>query len=516
MLTARTGPVWALLAGCLAAFLLLECGLFAGGRLVLLLRDRGNRPGRAGADETRIVCLGDSITVNSYPPRLAAALEKRAPGGRFRVFDLAMPSTDSNYVVNAMDGACRQFRPAMVLVMTGVNDRRDPVLFRDYFGPGAFYQKMRVYRFGRFVLPLLFPRQGGEGKKLENQVWSPASWRAELERVIRAEPGQTVKKFDALLQWHALRGDGPGLLAAYGEASAAFPENFRLADWYLPLIIRGLAPAGRLDEADALLARVVEADPGDCLAANLWLKLLAQRGEDARARELTGRMLARGTPLLFARADLECLLHDEPSYDDAVYTLDDLGDFGGSDRVVRAALKTFPGSSFLWHAALRTLLVRGDLAALRERLREPEVAAVFGPAWRDGALAACGAAPSQAARAGAFAALDCVGGQTALNLQTLARKALVADVRLACLSYPMCSATGLKRALGDFGETVVFVDDGAAFRKAVAAGGYARYFRDVYGGNFGHLTGEGAQLLADTVADALAGCLGKRGGGAAA
>ncbi len=512
------GPLCAAVAGCLAALLLLEAGLVAGGRWVLALRDRANRAeqraGGEGADDdgaSRILCLGESITLNSYPPRLAAELEKRVPGARFRVFDQALPSTDSNYEVNVMDETCDRFSPDVVIVMMGVNDRRDPVLFRDYFGKAAFYRKMRVYRFGRFILSELFSPGNPEWDRInESQVWSPAPFGDVIEGNLRALPENSPGWFEALLKRHSLRGEGAQLLAAYNRAAALFPARFGLQDYYLLLLVRVFLPAGDLESAENILTWVSEADPADPVAPTLLVKLLAQRGDAAGAMRLAALLEARGVPKFFDGTGLDRLLHDEPSYDDVVFNLDALGWFAQTDRLLNGALKVFPGSPIFWHAVLRTLMNRGDFAAMRLKLQEPEVVAVFGPAWCARATRVCSEALGDAARAGACAGelRELEGGtvnrMTAGNLRTLARKALAKNVQMVCMSYPMHPVAPLEGVLRDFAKTVVFVDNEAVFRKAVARGGYARYFLDVYGGDFGHLTAEGARVLAENVADGIA------------
>ena len=52
-------------------------------------------------------------------------------------------------------------------------------------------------------------------------------------------------------------------------------------------------------------------------------------------------------------------------------------------------------------------------------------------------------------------------------------------------------------------EDVVFVDNERIFKDAVRKEGYNEYFRDMFGGDFGHCTQKGNRLLAGNIANVI-------------
>ena len=73
-------------------------------------------------------------------------------------------------------------------------------------------------------------------------------------------------------------------------------------------------------------------------------------------------------------------------------------------------------------------------------------------------------------------------------------------IRLVCVQYPMRSIAPLKKIVGETGG-IIFVDNEKIFKDAVAKEGYKEYFRDMFGGDFGHCTPKGNSLLANNIAD---------------
>jgi hypothetical protein len=76
-------------------------------------------------------------------------------------------------------------------------------------------------------------------------------------------------------------------------------------------------------------------------------------------------------------------------------------------------------------------------------------------------------------------------------------------IRLVCVQYPMRSIELLKKTFQGEEENVIFVNNEKIFRDAVKKDGYRIYFRDAFGGDFGHCTGKGNQLLAANIANAI-------------
>jgi lysophospholipase L1-like esterase len=91
---------------------------------------------------------------------------------------------------------------------------------------------------------------------------------------------------------------------------------------------------------------------------------------------------------------------------------------------------------------------------------------------------------------------------TALRYRDILRLLRQRGIPLVAVQYPLRPLTGL-RALLDNPDDVVFVDNEAVFRQAVARKGDRALFSDRFAGDFGHFTPEGARLVAESVARAI-------------
>ncbi|MDD5629010.1 MAG: hypothetical protein PHU21_08095 [Elusimicrobia bacterium] len=88
------------------------------------------------------------------------------------------------------------------------------------------------------------------------------------------------------------------------------------------------------------------------------------------------------------------------------------------------------------------------------------------------------------------------------NYQSMAQAVLSRKIMLFCMQYPMRTLPHLKGLVAGL-EGIEFIDNEALFKRALKKGSYADYFRDQYGGDFGHLTPQGNALLAGHVAERI-------------
>jgi tetratricopeptide (TPR) repeat protein len=92
---------------------------------------------------------------------------------------------------------------------------------------------------------------------------------------------------------------------------------------------------------------------------------------------------------------------------------------------------------------------------------------------------------------------------TVTNYRTLKEILDKRGIRLVCVQYPMRSVEPLKRILQGTEKGIIFVDNEKLFRDAVRKDGYNTYFKDMFGGDFGHCTDRGNRLLAENIADTI-------------
>ncbi|PJC48263.1 MAG: hypothetical protein CO035_04425 [Candidatus Omnitrophica bacterium CG_4_9_14_0_2_um_filter_42_8] len=78
------------------------------------------------------------------------------------------------------------------------------------------------------------------------------------------------------------------------------------------------------------------------------------------------------------------------------------------------------------------------------------------------------------------------------------------NVKLVCMQYPMRNIEPLKNIFKEKGESdIIFVDNERIFKDVVRNEGCKTYFRDMFGGDFGHCTDKGNKLLAENIANTI-------------
>ena len=75
-------------------------------------------------------------------------------------------------------------------------------------------------------------------------------------------------------------------------------------------------------------------------------------------------------------------------------------------------------------------------------------------------------------------------------------------IRLVCVQYPMRNVEPLKKIF-EKDEGIIFVDNENIFKEALKKASYKEYFRNMFGGDFGHCTQKGNQLLAENIANTI-------------
>jgi len=91
---------------------------------------------------------------------------------------------------------------------------------------------------------------------------------------------------------------------------------------------------------------------------------------------------------------------------------------------------------------------------------------------------------------------------TYLNYKRLSNILARRQIKLVCAQYPMRSIESLK-SIFEGQSGIIFVDNERTFKKAVQKAGYEEYFKDVFGGDFGHCTRKGYGLLAENIANVI-------------
>jgi tetratricopeptide (TPR) repeat protein len=87
-------------------------------------------------------------------------------------------------------------------------------------------------------------------------------------------------------------------------------------------------------------------------------------------------------------------------------------------------------------------------------------------------------------------------------------------IKLVCVQYPMRNVESLKRIFQGQDKGIIFVDNESIFKEVLKKVKYKEYFKDKFGGNFGHCTEKGNRLLAQNIANTILKEVFKKSGGA--
>ncbi|MCX5797398.1 MAG: tetratricopeptide repeat protein [Elusimicrobia bacterium] len=470
-------------AGLLLTFLILEASLRLAGFALLSLQELRNAASLRRKGVYRIMCIGESTTRAQYPKFLEEALNKRDVGIEFSVIDRGVVGVQSSALLNRLESDLDLYRPDLVVAMMGINDRSVRYYADVPASEGFLFRHLRAYRLA--CLLWRDARQGRHGTPGDQTNSSRGPMKA------ADDPGGHIRR-----GWsYSDRGDYAQAVAQFKKALELDPRNSAgyegLGESYSSL--------GQFQAAESVMLEGVSRDPG---AVPLCIALGRLSIRQARFKE---------GEKWFSKA---LALHPDFAVDEVYFGLgaahQGRRDFDQALLFFGKALEANPANEraiegVLWSAyfargdlsRLRTLLekirlkdlslddkIYAGLATAYSRLGEPELARLA----RDRA---------EKLRLELY---------SPILVENYRRLKMILDrrrIRLACAQYPMRSLAPLKRMLRGHEEGVIFIDNQRVFREAVAKSSFDAYFMDMFGGDFGHCTLKGNELLARNIAEAL-------------
>ncbi len=527
----------ALILGAVAATLLLaEVGLRAGGWGYLAVQQHRNLRSAAREGTYRILCLGESTTAMggnySYPAQLERILDSGTLDLDFAVINAGVPGTNTDFIASQFKANLELYRPHMVVAMMGANNLVPLLEPRDRGQVEGFLGSLRVVKLVRrpwtdlSARPETRPAGVSEGDALDRELsetLDPSGTARKLRREVDAAPADPEPRVQL--------GQVLSMLDEADEAERCLREALELdPDHTDGLTALGdvLVNGGRLDEAEDLYVRALAADPAHRNAAMSLGVLHTRRGRDDLAQRVFMGALERDPANPGAASEL-AQLHARQ------------GDLPAAFAVLTGTLAHVPEEHVLWEMAGRfhcengrgregeQMLARaaeirpdrpsphqvratcleglGDhLAAAEAMGRVVELEAPTASRYRQVAelYELAGDGESAAANLALAAELeaDYVDAKARDAYQYLYEVCRRRGLPLVAVQYPAADVT-LVEALFQPGQEVTVVDNGPSFRDAIERDGYDTYFTDRFGGEFGHATTRGNQLLASNVADAI-------------
>ena len=461
--------------GILSAFLILEGALRVAGFALLQVQAHRNAVSLRREGAYRILCIGESTTQGQYPAALERELNGRGAGVRFSVIDRGFVGAQTSFLVDRLEADLDAYRPDLVLAMMGINDGGAHMPYPPAGAAPAGAAEAFALRFKTYKLMCIAGQRLAALAGKARDGGAPGGDPAGRGRAYRD------------------RGDFARAIPQFQEALERDPhdcEAYEGLGW-------SYQAQGRLKEAEAVLNAGLAENPrgaGLCVVLG-WIQLSQARFADAAGS--------------FLRA-----LDIQPGNDEAYAGLgaayQGRRDFPNALRCFKKALELNPRNERALEGALGSALFSRTDASWWRRLAER--GGREGSALDDrvyGALATAYAAmgDQRAARRarGQAEALRSAryAPSAARNYRRLKELLDRRGVRLAAAQYPMRGIAPLQEILRGHEAGVVFIDNEGVFRAAVEKDSFQAYFTDMFGGDFGHCTDRGNELLARNMADVI-------------
>jgi tetratricopeptide (TPR) repeat protein len=452
--------------GVVLFFVILEIGLRLGGVVILSLQDRRNSASIRREGSYRILCLGESTTQRGYPPALEVVLNGRRSGISFSVVNGGIAGVDSEDILTDLKSNLDRCRPAMVILMMGINDKAEYMPYGEFPRKGVrrFAESLRCYKLmrllGAHVKAVLEKRASDEisaSEQDEQKATGRVSGSNRAQGLVGGVPAQLVTYRDYL-----------DLADAYQRQ-----DNQTARAQTLKKAIQ-LGPSK--DEAYSLLGQCYGRMEEFQLSVDALIQAIAVNPDNAESYRHLGKTLQEAKRYPEAEAALKQAIAHDPAYYDAYFWLGMVyqlwGKFAPSEEAFKKAMGLQPQISKTY----------GNLGMLYEEMGDPVLAERY---FRKARELKAGYIPA-----------------TIVNYRKLKRVLDERGIALVCVQYPMREIGPLKEIFeGESG--IVFVDNGKIFRDAVKRGGYRRYFVDIFAGDFGHCTPQGNRMLAENIAGAV-------------
>jgi tetratricopeptide (TPR) repeat protein len=506
--------------GVILAVIFLEAGLRIAGGIVLYLQDRHNHVS-FHSNEYRILCLGESTTAlggeDSYPSQLEEMLNAQSRQIKYTVINKGIISTTSKYILEHIDQNLDRYKPQMVVVMMGINDKaylHDTDRSLWHGNVRSFIRDLKVYKLARLLYAHIAHKIKGTNAPAQAVDGEPSGGNYnQVENFLKVVIVQSIENYRQHMARHEIQLAKESMMGAslacvelvrryrlqghFEEARSILNEALiidpRSSEVYLEwgelnlaqkkgdLALKAFQSAFALDlkNSDALLglarayhqlhndnaflvyAGYLQIEPKD-----YWGYMeLAQWFKEDKHYEMAEYYLSRAIKI-------------EPDFDQA-YTdlgqvLDDQGQYQKEEAFYLNEISRYPKSlhpqSSRFYKALGQFYQRQGRDDLAKKYFQ------------------------QAAQQG-MAEYSSV---TLINYSLLVDKILNRHIKVVVMQYPVRDISPLRDYLGQR-KGVIFLENKQNFKEAMAQGGYWHYFKDNFAYDFGHCTREGNELIARNV-----------------
>jgi tetratricopeptide (TPR) repeat protein len=523
--------------------ILLEAGLRLGGFVMLSLQDYRNRQSLKHQGTYRIMCLGESTTVDQYPPYLEKALNQRHAGMQFSVIDKGIDGTNSAVILSQLESNLTQYRPDMVVTMMGINDGGSYMPHEAFSTSkiARFFRSFRTYKLTR----LLWLHMVTKVEKMRPQAQSYLSQNdrayVKLGRFYREQRkfSQAEDLFKEAIELNPKNDEACVRLGWLYQSQGKFSQAEDLFKKAIELnpkkdcayfCLGWLYQAqGKFSQSEGSFKKAIELNPKNdeaCVrlgwlyqdqdklsqAEDLFKKSIELNPKNDCAYFCLGWLYRNQGKPSQAEDSFKKAIELNPKNEDAYVGLGELyenqGKFSQAEDSLKRASELSPRNDGVYVELGWSYRSEGKLFQAEDSFKKAielnpqnerayEALSIVCEAMGKPELAKAYTEKADRLR------LEQLNPITVQNYRSLKSILDKKGIRLVCVQYPMRSIELLKKTFQGEEENVIFVNNEKIFRDAVKKDGYRIYFRDAFGGDFGHCTGKGNQLLAANIANAI-------------
>lgn len=471
--------------------LFLEIAMRLGGLIIISAQEYRNSIRMKQKGTYRIMCLGESTTETGpdpYPSQLEKILNNRNIGIRFSVINKGISAITTTYIVEHLEENLNAVKPDMVITMMGVNDYGVHVPW-EYGSLGNrpyFVQSLRVYKLMRLLLLHI------EAKAKEAGIYIPKT--SMDVKAIQANPSTIgFKEFDNREAEEAPIINKPfeinpvsGFLsekeyirlghvyfenARYVESEEMFLKALKLNPTNYDASL-GLAidydTQNRFEVAEQIFKKTIGLDPTNVRGYLTLARRYVELGKHKETEELIKKAFA----LNLRDAELNWRLG-------WAYKMQ------GKDALAKEQFKKTVELLSPQDDESKGVadITYGRLAILYREIGEYEkVDAYYAKANK--------------------CRIEYYNPVTYRNYFKVKEILERRKIKFVFVQYPVRSVEPLKKMFNN-DSGVIFVDNERIFKDALNKEDYKEYFFDNFGGDFGHCTAKGNNLLAENIANVI-------------
>ena len=458
-----------ILFGLFLTIVILEIGLRIGGFTILSIQEHRNLQSIKQKGACRIMCLGESTTQGQYPHYLEEVLNQRNIGIKFSVIDKGLGATKTSVILSQLEANLDKYHPDIVVTMMGINDKEGYHIPYEAASTSKIILTLRSFKTYKLVRLLwlhiitkleeigFHVQDIDEQKNISKEEYEELQREQALKKAIELNPDNDSAYIEL--------GRFYRNLWRFAEAEQSFKKAIELNpnsdSAYIDLGWSYIAQ-GKIAEAEQLLKKAIELNPNSDSAYTESGQLYIEQGRFTEAEQ-----------------SLKKAIKLNPSnysvYKESGRLYIEQGRFTEAEQSLKKAIKLNPNNDCLY----------GCLAIIYREIGNNELSDVY------------------AERANNLRG-EYYNSTTVNNYLTLKQILDKRKIKLISMQYPMLNIMPLKKIfIGQTEDAIVFVDNEKIFKNAIKREGYKEYFKDMFGGDFGHCTEKGNRLLAENIANVI-------------